>query len=162
MIKKFLYTHGNRYIRIFFEFCNEYRIPLFRKEMEYISMYIHDVLPLNYNEQGVRPNDQVAWLHFTSLKIFLGYLFTQDKLLIALEIVKLQDIYEIVYFINLEGIHVILDKMKQINVKYIYQSFLKVKDWVNTRHYSYYSWIIYGWKEIPLEFPSFNSLSDPK
>ena len=27
---------------------------------------------------------------------------------------------------------------------------------------SYYSWIIYGWKQIPSHFPSFNSSSDPQ
>ena len=50
------------------EFCSEYRIPnenmitLFRKEMEYISLYIHDVLPLNYNEQGINPSDHcISW-----------------------------------------------------------------------------------------------------
>ena len=40
------------------EFCNEYRITLFRKEMEYIFLYIHDVLFLNYNDQGIHPNDR--------------------------------------------------------------------------------------------------------
>ena len=29
-------------------------------------------------------------------------------------------------------------------------------------HYSYYSWSIYGWKQIPAHFPSFNSSSDPR
>ena len=72
---------------------------------------------------------------FYITKNIFGIFFTQDKLLVALEIVKPQDIYEIVYFVNLEGIHVILDKMKQIHVKYIYQSFLKVKDWITIRHY---------------------------
>ena len=77
--------------------------------------------------------------------------------------VKLHDIYEIVYFINPEGIRVILENDDTNSlVNYIYQRFLKVKDWAITRHYSYYSWIIYGWKQIPSHFPSFNSSSDPR
>ena len=83
--------------------------------------------------------------------------------LIDLEIVKLQDIYAIVYFINPEGIGSILENNETNSlVNYIYQRFLKVKDWVTTRHNSYCSWIIYSWKEISLHFLSFNSSSDPK
>ena len=45
------------------DYCNEYGIPnenrikLYIKELEYISLHIHDVLPVNYNEQGIYPND---------------------------------------------------------------------------------------------------------
>ena len=77
--------------------------------------------------------------------------------------VKLHDIHEIVYFINSKGISVILENAKTNSlVKYIYQRFLKVKDWNTIRHYSYYSLIIYGWKQIPVHFPSFNSSSNPQ
>ena len=78
-----------------------------------------------------------------------------------LEIVKLQDICKIIYFINPEGIHAILGNPETNSlVNHIYQRFHKVKNWVTTRHYSYYSWKIYRWKEIPLHFPSYNSSSD--
>ena len=80
-----------------------------------------------------------------------------------LEVVKLHDIYEIVYFINPKGIRVILENDDTNSlVNYIYQRFLKVKDWTTTSNYSYYSWIIYSWKQIPPHFPSFNSSSDPR
>ena len=119
------------------EFCNEYRIPnknrikLFRKEMEYISLYIHDVLPMNYNEQGIHPNDCSISKHTKFFSrddslpvarkkwhdyILRDYNYFWDfyshkinfRTLSDLEIVKLQDIYEIIYFMNPEGIHAIL------------------------------------------------------
>ena len=32
-------------------------IKSFTKEIEYIFLYVHSVLPLNYNEQGIYPED---------------------------------------------------------------------------------------------------------
>ena len=29
---------------------NDYRVKLFIKELEYLSLYVHDVLPINYQE----------------------------------------------------------------------------------------------------------------
>ena len=154
--------------------------------MEYISLYIHDVLPLNYNEQGIHPNDRSIsrYTKFFSRNdslpvarkkwydyILRDYEYFWDvyshkikyRTLTDLEVVKLHDIYEIVYFINPEGICVILENDDTNSLEnYIYQRFLKIKDWTITRHYSYYSWIIYGWKQIPSHFPSFNSSSDPR
>ena len=166
------------------EFCNEYRIPnenritLFRKEMEYISLYIHDVLPLNYNEQGIHPNDCSISRHTkifsknnslpVARKKWHGYIVHDYEYfwdvyshkinyctLTDLEVVKLHDIYEIVYLINPEWIRVILENDETNSlVNYIYQRFLKVKDWTTTSHYSYYSWIIYSWKQISAPPPS--------
>ena len=45
------------------EYCTEYSIPndyrvkLFIKELEYLSLYIHDILPINYQEQGIHLDD---------------------------------------------------------------------------------------------------------
>ena len=64
------------------EYCNEYQVPhhkrvkLFQKEMEYISLYIHDVLPLNYNEQGIHPND-------LSISIHTKFFCKKDSLLVV-------------------------------------------------------------------------------
>ena len=63
-------------------------------------MYIHDVLPLNYNEQGIHPNDpsiskytkffskndslleaRKKWYDFILQDYVLGCLFKQDHLL---------------------------------------------------------------------------------
>ena len=128
--------------------------------MEYISLYIHHVLPLNYNEQGIHPND-------SSISRYTKFFSKDDSLPVAhkkwhdyiirdyeffwdayshkinyhtltdLEVVKLHDIYEIVSFINPEEICVILENNETNSlVDYIYQRFLKVKDWTTTRHYS--------------------------
>ena len=174
------------------EYCNDYGIPnenrikLYIKELEYISLYIHDVLPVNYNEQGIYPFDKsiskhtnffsrndtlpVArkkWLDYISEDYnFFWDVYAQKinyRTLNDLDIVKLQDIYDIVYFINPQGIRTILENSHSYQiVNHIYQKFLKIKNWVPSRHYSYYTWIIYGWKELPHHFPSFNSSKDPR
>ena len=65
-----------------------------------------------------------------------------------IEIIKLQDIYDIVYLINPQGIYTILENPESYQiVNFIYQKYLKVKNWITSRHYSYYTWIIYGWKD---------------
>ena len=64
MIKNNFIHNWKQIYRDINDYCNEYRIPnenqikLFIKEMEYISLYIHDVVPMNYNEQGIHPNDR--------------------------------------------------------------------------------------------------------
>ena len=42
-------------------------------------------------------------------------------------------------------------------INYVYQRYLKIKNWVPSRHYSFYMWIIYGWKELPHHSPSHDS-----
>ena len=144
-------------------------------------MYIHDVLPLNYNEQGIHPNDpsiskhtkffskndslleaRKKWYDF----ILQDYNYFWDvysnkinyRTLTDPEIVKLQDIYDIVYFINPDGIRTLLNTPDtHAIVNYVYQRFIKVKNWVPTRHYSYYVWLIYGWRELPHHFLCYNS-----
>ena len=138
MIKKFFLHTWKQIYKDVNKFCNEYRIPnenritLFRKEMEYISLYTHDVLPLNYNKQGIHPND-------CSISMYTNFFLKDGSLPVAhkkwhnyiahdykyfwdvyshkinyctltdLEVVKLHDIYEIVYFINSKRIRVILE-----------------------------------------------------
>ena len=71
---------------------------------------------------------------------------------------RLQDLYDIVYFINPDGIRTLLNTPDTHSIiNYVYQRYLKVKNWVPTRHYTYYIWCIYGWKEIPHHFPSYDS-----
>ena len=177
---KEIYTDVNDYCN---EYCvpNNQRIKLFRKELEYLSLYIHDVLPLNYNEQGIHPDD-------TSISRYTKIFSENDSLLVArkkwhdfilqdydyfwdvysykinyrnltdAEIVKLQDLYDIVYFINPEGIRTLLNTPDTHSIiNYIYQRYIKVKNWVPSRHYTYYIWSIYGWKELPHHFPSYDS-----
>ncbi len=191
MIKDNFIHICNQIYRDVNDYCNGYRIPnenrikFFVKEMEYISLYIHDRILMNYNEQGIHPNDRSIsqYTKFFSKDnslpvarkkwhdyILCDYNYFWDvnshkinfSTLLDLEIVKLQDIYVIVYFINPVGIWAILQNQETNSlINYIYQRFLKVKNEVTTRHYSYYSWMIYGWREIPSNFPSTNSSSAP-
>ena len=120
--------------------------------MEYISLYIHDVLLLNYNEQGIHPNnssisrytkifskdDSLPVAHkkwhdyiFRDYEYFWGVYSHKInyRTLTDLEVVKLHDIFEIVYLINPEGIRVILENDDTNSlVNYIYQRFLKIQD----------------------------------
>ena len=155
------------------DLCNEFKVPnhrrieFYRKELEYLSLYIHDVLPLNYNEQGIHPNDpsiskytkffskndslleaRKKWHDF----ILQDYDYFWDvysnkinyRTLTDSEIVKLQDIYDIVYFIYLDGIQTLLNTPDTHTIIiYVYQIYIKLKNWVSTRHYSYYVWLLY-------------------
>ena len=102
-------------------------------QQEYISLNIHDVLPVNYNEQGIYPNDssiskQTRFFSRNDTlpvackkeldKILEDYNFFWDVYaqkinyctLTDLDIVKLQDIiYDMICFINLQGISTILE-----------------------------------------------------
>ena len=127
-------------------------IKLFIKKLEYISLYIHDALPVNYNEHGIYPNDTsiskyirffsrndtlpvacMKWLDY----ILEDYIFFWDVYaqktnyctLNNLDIVKLQDINDIVYFINPQGIRTILENPHSYQiVNHIYQKILKIKN----------------------------------
>ena len=62
------------------------------------------------------------------------------------DIVKLQDLYDIIYFINPEGVGTLLNTPDTHSIiNYVYQRYIKIKNWVPSRHYSYYTWIIYGY-----------------
>ena len=158
------------------DFCNEYRVPnnqrikLFRKEMEYLSLYIHDVLPLNYNEQGIHPDDpsisrytkffsendslfvaRKKWHDFIldDYNYFWDvYLYKINyRTLIDTDIVRLQDLYNIIYFINPDGIRTLLNTPNtHLIINNVYQRYLKIKNWVPTRHYTYYN-LVYLWLE---------------
>ena len=75
-----------------------------------------------------------------------------------LEIVKLQGIYDIVYFINPDGIRTLLNTPDtHAIINYVHQRYIKLKNWVSTRHFSYFVWLLYGWRELPHHFPCYNS-----
>ena len=107
---------------------NDYRIKLFIKELEYLSLCVHDILPINNQEQGIHPNDPSILMYSTCFSkndqistarkkwhdfIHKDYEFFWDVLsnhidyrtLTDQETVNLQDIYEIIYFINPDGIN---------------------------------------------------------
>ena len=136
------------------EFCNDYGIlnrnrnKLFIKEMEYISLYIHNVSPLNNNEQGIYPDDKSISKHTIffnkydplpiACKKWHGYIsedynffwdaFSQKVNYCTLSYIKIiepQDIYEIVYFINpAQSICAILEHLGSCQiVNFIYQKF---------------------------------------
>ena len=73
-----------------------------------------------------------------------------------MEIVKLQDIYDIVYFINLDGIQTLSNTPDtHAIINYVYQRYIKLKNWVSARHDSYYVWLLYGMTQAK---PSFQNL----
>ena len=120
------------------KYCNEYRVlyhkrvKLFRKKMEYISLYVNDALPLNYNEQGIHPNDSSISIHtkFFCKKVSLlvackkwydsihdDYNYFWDvysnkinyHTLSDTDTVKLQNLYDFIYFINPDVVRTLLN-----------------------------------------------------
>ena len=80
-----------------------------------------------------------------------------------LNIVKPQDIFKIIYFTNPQGICTILENTESYHsINYIYQYLLKIKNWVTSRYYSHYTWIIYRWKESRHHFLRYTSSWDPQ
>ena len=66
--------------------------------------------------------------------------------------------YDIIYFINPDRIQTLLNTPDtHAIINYVYQRYIKLKNWVSTRHYLNYVWLLYGWRELPHHFPCYNS-----
>ena len=165
---KTLYTEINKQ-------CNVLGIPykfrnkMFIKELEYLSLIMHDVLPYNYQEQGIFPQDK----SISSYKIFFSeddslsvarkkwltflnedYEFFWDAFsgrlplyqLSDYDVVKLQDLLEIIWFINPKGVQKLLSTIRGIrDVQYVHQKSSAMKYYVHSRHKGYYLWMVFGW-----------------
>ena len=77
---------------------------------------------------------------------------------------KLDDLFEIILFMNSEGIRLFLKNCefydKIIFVKKKKRSKV-IKHWVLSRHKSYYAWTIFGWRTLENSTPSYNSSENP-
>ena len=102
----------------------------------------------------------MARFYSTRLWLFLGCLFEQDQLPNFNWFRDCQTTRYIWYrifhqswrytnILNTPDTHAIIN--------YVYQRYIKLKNWVSTRHYLYYVWLLYGWREIPHHFPCYNS-----
>ena len=134
------------------------------KELEFLSLFINDILPKGYNGQGIyqddpsisrytlsfREDDQISiaqrkYLDFIiddyilfwdvfSNKIKFGEL--KDQVFI-----KLHDLYEIITFINPQAIQIILNDPKSFEfLKIIKIKAIDRQHYVQSRHSTYYVW----------------------
>ena len=187
-LKKNGYTHAWKtiYTRINTQ-CNVLGIPyknrmkLYQREIEFLSLLLHDVLPENYYIQGIHPNDiSVSYYHlFFSpndsisvarkkwydfiLKDYDFYWDVYSKkidvyTLSNYDITKLNDLNEIIWFINPTGMqHLLQTPETHEAIKFVYRRACNVGNWVYSRHKAYYAWLMFGWRQLPQEYPSFDS-----
>ncbi len=167
--------------------CNALGIPfknrmaLYLKEIEYLSLLLHDILPSNYSEQGMVPGDTSTSSHHTFFSqkdsITIAHKKWYDILdndydffwdvhsskididtLSNYDIVKLNDLLEIIWFINPMGLHNLIQNIKDFDmVKLIRKKANFLQHWVPSRHDKFYTWMMFGWRPLPNVYPSFDS-----
>ena len=149
-------------IPITIHFLNKFKVKKvnfstikFIKELEYLSLYVHNVLPINYQEQGIHPNDPSISMYSTFFSkndpvstarkkwhdfIHKDYDFFWNVLsnhidyrtLTDQEIVNLQDVHEIIYFINPDGINTVLNDHKTNSIlNFLYSKYIKIRNWTS-------------------------------
>ena len=70
------------------------------------------------------------------------------------EIVKFQDLAEIIKFINPKAWNLsIVDPIYSKRIAKIVHNVKHYKHWVVSRHKFYYEWIFFGWKLLPNDYP---------
>ena len=74
------------------------------------------------------------------------------------QIVILNDIFDIIKFINPTAITILLSEDSMIE-KYIFirEKARLCKPWIETRHHLYYACIFYGFRMLPSDYPSYDS-----
>ena len=74
------------------------------------------------------------------------------------QIVILNDIFDIIKFINPTAIKILLSEDSMIE-KYIFvrEKARICEPLVETRHHLYYAWIFYGFRMLPSDYPSYDS-----
>ena len=73
-------------------------------------------------------------------------------------IVKLDDLLEIIWFINPMGLHNILRNLGGYNmVKIVHEKAIFLQHWVRTRHGNFHNLIMFGWRQLPNNYPSYDS-----
>ena len=79
---------------------------------------------------------------------------------------KLHDLFEIITFINPQAIQIILNDPKLFELlKIIRIKAIDRQHYVQSRYSAYYAWMIYGWRPLHPDLPSYNSshfLSQPE
>ena len=157
------------------------RHKLMTTELEFASLLMCDVLPKNYKEQGIWVNDpsqgryykffsglniheaRRKWLNIISYDCYLWFwnIYAGSKPISTLndkEIVKLFDLFDIIKFINPKAIRTLLeDKILLQKYTTIYGKAMQVQHYVTTRHQSFYLWMFYGWRELPNDYPAYDS-----
>ena len=83
-------------------------------------------------------------IHITKLSIY--------------NITKLNDIKEIIWVVNPIGVHYLVQTPEIYGkMMFVQKQAYSVKNWVNSRHKSFYVWMMFGWRQLPKEYPSYDS-----
>ena len=165
---------------------DEYGIPYNKRrklllvEIEMVSLIMCDVLPCNYSEQGIWVDDESQGRYYNFFKdkdvekgrkkwydlitpatynwfwdIYTNYVGLST--LSDEQIVLLNDIFDIIKFINPPAIKMLLSVDSTVQ-KYMFirEKATICEPWVETRHHLYYIWIFYGFRPLPSGYPSYD------
>ena len=149
-------------------------------ELEFTSLLMCDVLPKNYKEQGIWVNDpsqgryykffsnldihqaRRKWLNIISYDTYLWFwnVYNGSISLTTLsdeEFVKLHDLFDIIKFIHPKSIRMLLeDTIMLQRYTHIHEKSYKMQHYIPTRHHAFYLWMFFGWRELPMGFPSYD------
>ena len=79
------------------------------------------------------------------------------------DIVKLDDLLEIIWFMNPMGLQNVLQNLGGYNMmKMVWKRANFLQHWVPKRHGTFYTWIMFGWRQLPNNYPSYDSTPPPK
>ncbi len=156
-------------------------MPLYLREIGYLSLMLHDVLPSHYNEQGIVPGDTSVPDHQTffspkdSINIarkkwydvlgqdyeFFWEVYTHIidiDTLSNYDIVKLDDLLDIIWFINPMGLHNLMNNLQgsnMINLVRKRQTFFSTGSSQDTIISTI--WMMFGCRQLPNNYPSHDS-----
>ena len=70
------------------------------------------------------------------------------------DITKLNDIKEIIWFINPIGMQYLVQTPEIYDkMMFVHQQAYSIENWVHSRHKSFYVWMMFGWCQSPKEIP---------
>ena len=143
-------------------------------------------VPKNYAKQGIFPNDVTVsyyQLFFSpkdsiniARKIWYDYLGTDYKFfwdvysnmihmtkLSIYNITKLNDVKEIIWFINPIGMQYLVQTPKIYDkMMFVHQRACSVGSWIHSMPKSFYAWIMFGWCQLPKKYTSYDSVGPLK
>ena len=68
------------------------------------------------------------------------------------------DIKEIIWFINPTGMQYLVQTPEIYDkMMFVHQWACSLENWVYLRHKSFYVWMMYGWRQLSKEYPSYDS-----
>ena len=70
----------------------------------------------------------------------------------------MNDIKEIIWFINPIGMQYLIQTPEIYDkMMFVYQRAFSVENWVHSKYKSFYVWMMFGWRQLPKVYTSYDS-----